>query len=490
MTEGVMQSMIRVAPALTLALVVLGLAGCEVPQARMPVTTSSEKALERYMKGRADLEAFRPEQAHGHFAWAVREDPEFALAYLGLARAAATEADFHDALQRAVALADRVTQGERNMILAFQAQMNGDQDEQFRQVRRLAEGYPDDEQAQVLLGQAYFGKNNPSHAVRCFKRAVELDPTLVPAYEGLARVYLSLGRHKQAEEALATLTKLAPDLEASHHLLGELQMKLGQFDQSIASYEKALALDPGDVTAQIAIGNNLLFMDRADEARERFRQLYDRAGDDDQRRTALVWIAAIHLHEEAPDEALEALREATTVAERGDDARALADVLEMMGDVLFESGSFDLAHAKFKESAAAIERTNFPGTVKMAARINVVYHEARIALAREDLMTAGERITFYRRALGKQRIPEAKYRFTELGTRLGLAAGNYTAAEKSLQRADLDDPGVLLLSAEVFRAMGRPDEARDFCDRAANFNEASLDLAFVRPKARRLLAEL
>jgi tetratricopeptide (TPR) repeat protein len=456
----------------------------------MPLTTSSEKARERYLRGRTDLEASRLEQAREHFTWAVREDPEFAVAYLGLARAAATEADFHDALHRAVALVDRVTRGERNLILAFRAEANGNLDGQFRQIKWLANGYPEDPQAQVLLAGAYFGRNNPSHATRCYERAIELDPTLAPAYEGLARVHFSLEQFKQAEEALATLTQLAPELEVSHHLLGELQMKLGRFEQSIASYQKALALDPGDVTAQIAIGNNLLFMERANDAREQFRQLHDRANDDDQRRRALVWIAAVHLHEESPDEALQALRQAATVAERGGDARALAEVLEMMGNVLLESGSVEQAHARFKESAAAIERTNFPGPVKMAERINLVYQEARIALAREDLAAAKERITFYRRALGKQRIPEAKHRFTELGARLGLAAGDYSAAEESLERADLDDPRIVLLSAEIYHAMGRPDEARDFYDKAANFNEARLELALVRPKARRLLAEL
>ena len=56
---------------------------------------------------------------------AVKEDPAFALGYLGLANTAPTAADFFTAMRQAAGLAKEASTGEAHMIRAAEAGANG-----------------------------------------------------------------------------------------------------------------------------------------------------------------------------------------------------------------------------------------------------------------------------------------------------------------------------------------------------------------------------
>jgi len=55
---------------------------------------------------------------------------------------------------------------------------------------------------------------------------------------------------KAAEVQFATVVKLAPQIEEGHSSLGAVLISLGKFPQAINELQKALALKPGDVSAQ------------------------------------------------------------------------------------------------------------------------------------------------------------------------------------------------------------------------------------------------
>ena len=474
---------------LLLACLTLGSCSLGKQEAKIPLTTSSEEARQLFLQGRNLLDAVRPAEARAHFLQAVEQDADFALAHLALAEVATTAEERSAALRRAVALAGRVSEGERRMILGLFSGRNGNFSGQMEHYHDLVRRYPDDGRAQVLLGKSYEELGNRAAAMQAYKAAIELDPELSPAYRRLGDAYRALGRYRQAEGALVKYVALHPSEPNPHCFFAELMMKTGRFEESVEHYEKALALDSGFRPARIGIGNNLIFLERPQEAMATFQELYDSADGDAERLSALLWLAAAHLHQEDHQSALAQLRKAYTLAEGNDDKAALADVLEFMGDILLETGGADAALSRYTESLGVLEDADLPEAVKHAARNNHVYHQVRVAIAKRELTTARSRLKEYRQGL-RDGAAGAKNRFNEMSGLIALAEGDQDLAVQQLGRADRQDPRITYWLALAYRDLGRDNEARQNCRKAANFNAPEIEFAFVRAKARRLLEEI
>ena len=92
---------------------------------KIPITTSSKEAKQAYLQGRDLAEKLRNQDARPYFLAAMDKDPDFALAHLGILQAAISAKEFFNHLNKAVALADKVSEGEKLMIEAFNAGVDG-----------------------------------------------------------------------------------------------------------------------------------------------------------------------------------------------------------------------------------------------------------------------------------------------------------------------------------------------------------------------------
>ena len=151
---------------LVLTVIVLGMAtwsACEKPNTagtsaapgsggKIPVTTKSEDARKEFLQGRELSEKLLAQDSVQHFDKAIALDPEFASAELARANAAGTAKEFFEHLNKAVALADKASEGERLLILANQAGANGDAVKQKEYFEKLVAAYPNDERAHFNLG--------------------------------------------------------------------------------------------------------------------------------------------------------------------------------------------------------------------------------------------------------------------------------------------------------------------------------------------------
>ena len=473
---------------LLLACLTLGSCSLGKQKAEIPVTTSSDEARQLFLQGRNLLDAAQPDAARSYFVQAVKLDAGCAQAHLALAEIASTEEQRSAALKRAVALANSVSEGERRMIIAVAAARNDNSNAQLNQYRELMDLYPDDGRARVLFGEFYERQGDYVNAIRFYEAAIELDPELSPAYRRLGDAHRARGRYRQAEGAFAEFVALNPSEPNAHSFLAELMMKTGRFEESIEHYERAVALDSGFRPARVGIGNNLIFLDRPEEALRTFQELYESAGGDAGRISALRWRAATHLHQEDHESALTELQAAYALAQESDDVAALTDLLELMADILLEGGQADAALSRYAESLAVLEDADVPETVKHIALTNHVYHQARVATAQREFTTAKLKLTEYRKSL--RETAGARNRFNEIFGLIALAEGNMEIAVRRLELSDLQDPRVTYWLALAYRDLGREEEARKNCRRAAEFNAPRIEFAFVRAKARRLLEEI
>jgi len=147
----------------------------------IPITTTSTEALDDYLKGRDLSEKLRGEDSRPYFEDAVAKDPNFAMAYLGLALVETSAKGYFEQFDKAVSLVDNISEGERHIILGVQAANNGDPMTQRKHLKKLVTLYPQDERAHNYLGNHYFGQQEYDLAIEEYNQAITINPDFSPA---------------------------------------------------------------------------------------------------------------------------------------------------------------------------------------------------------------------------------------------------------------------------------------------------------------------
>ena len=177
------------------------LAGQAAGTDKVPITTASPEARDLYLKGRDLAEKLRATDGRRFYEQAAAKDPDFALAHVGLANTAGTTKEFIDAVTRAAALAGRVSEGEKHMVLGLDAAMKGNVAEVLTHYKELVRLFPNDERAHTLLGNLYFGRQDYDAAVKEFVRATAINPSFSQPYNQLGYAYRFLDKLDDAEVA-------------------------------------------------------------------------------------------------------------------------------------------------------------------------------------------------------------------------------------------------------------------------------------------------
>jgi tetratricopeptide (TPR) repeat protein len=473
---------------LTLA-VPAALAQSKGADGKIPITTSSAEARDLYLRGRALTETLRATDARAFYKQAAEKDQGFALAYVGLANTSGTTKEFVDAVTRAAELADRVSEGERHLILGLEAGMKADPAAQREHYSQLVTAFPDDERARTLLGNYYFGRQEYAKAIEQYEKANAIDASFSPVYNQLGYAYRFLEKYPESERAFKKYIELLPNDPNPYDSYAELLMKMGRFDESIKNYEKALSIDPHFVASYIGIGNDQLYMNRPADARATFAKLQAAARTTGERRTAHFWTAASYVQEGTTAAALEEIQKSYALSETEHDLATMSGDLTQMGDILREAGKLDAALQKYQDAVVTMNKAEVPEQVKAAARRNLVFEEGRLAVARGDLTTAKARASAYATEVAVQSRPFEVRQQHQLTGLIALAEHRPADAVAELRQANQQDPCVLYLLAEALRASGDATQATAFAKRAANFNGLSFNQAYVHGKAQRMGTE-
>ncbi len=456
---------------------------------KIPITTSSEEARKLYLQGRDLFEKLRAADARTYFEQAVAKDKSFALAHLGLANTAPSAKAFFDSAKEAVALAPRTSEGEQLLIQGFDAGVKGNVAGQKNDLTKLTSIYPKDERGQNALGQYYFGQQSYAAAIEAYKKATSLNPSFSQPYNQLGYAYRFIGKYAEAEQTFKKYTELIPDDPNPYDSYAELLMKMGRYDESIKNYEKALTLNKNFVASYIGIGNNQMFMGKGDDARATLGRLAGVARNDGERRQAHFWSAVSYVYEGATDKAIAEVEKMQAIAEKGGDLAAASGDQNLMGDILLESGQPDRALPLYEKTVATLDRANVPAEVKEATRRNLLYDETRTALAKGDLAAARTKSAAYGQQVATKKIPFEVRQSHELRGRIAIAEKGYAAAVQELEQASQRDPRVLYLLAVALQGKGDTTRAREVGKEAANFNELAVNYAYVRAKAKELVAK-
>src|SRR5689334_22224020 len=240
---------------------------------KIPVTTSSEEARKEFLAGRDLAEKLRITDSIAHFDKAISLDPNFALAELNRANVSPTGKEFFEHLKKAVALADKASDGERMLIQANDAAANADPTKQKEILDKLVAAYPNDERAHFTLGGYYFGQQDFGQAITHYKRATELAPDYSTAFNILGYAYRQNEQYSDAENAFRKYIELIPNDPNPYDSYAELLLKMGRFDEAITQYNKALSVDANFVNSHFGIAAALTYKGKAAEAQAEVQKI-------------------------------------------------------------------------------------------------------------------------------------------------------------------------------------------------------------------------
>lgn len=455
---------------------------------KIAITTSSEEARREFLAGRDLSEKLRLTDSIAHFDKAISLDPNFALAELFRANVSPTAKEFFDHLKKAVALADKVSDGERMLIQAAEAGANANPTKQKEILEKLVAAYPNDERAHFTLGGYHFGQQDFTQAIHHYKRATELAPDYSTAFNILGYAYRQNEAYGDAENAFRKYIELIPNDPNPYDSYAELLLKMGRFDEAITQYNKALAINSNFINSHFGIAAALAYKGKPAEAQAELQKMAQKARTDGERRTAMFGQMVVAIDGGKLDQALAEVEKQYAVAQKNNDAAAMAGDLQLKANILLEMGKYEDARKAFDQALKTITDSGLSQQVKdNAARISH-YNLARVAVAKKDLAAAKTETETFRKGAEAAGNANQLKQAHELAGRIALAEKNYDTALAELAEANQQNPDVLYLRAQAYKGKGDAANAKAFFTKAAKFNSLpQLNYAFVRSKAEKAL---
>ena len=451
---------------------------------KIPVTTSSEDARKEFLQGRGLSEKLLNQDSIQHFDKALSLDPNFALAELNRAQVSPTGKEFFDHLKKAVSLSDKVSNGERLLILGNEAGANGNAARQREYLDQLVAAYPNDERAHLNLGGYYFAQQDWPQAIEHYKKATELAPTYSTAFNILGYAYRQNADNANAERAFKKYIELIPNDPNPYDSYAELLLKMGRFDESIAQYQKALTIDPKFINSHQGIAAALMYQGKPDQAAAELQKITEKSRSDAERRIALFAQTVVDVDSAKMDKALEDMDKQYALGEKTNDIPAMTGDLQFKGNIMLEMGKPDAAKALFERGVKMTEDSSLSQEIKDNAKLFHHYNLARVALAKKDLTTAKAEAESFRKGRDTQKNPFQTKQAHQLIGMIALEAKDYDNAVAELQQANQQDPYTLYRICLAYRGKGDMGKAKEFCAKAAAFNSLpQLNLAFIRKKA-------
>jgi eukaryotic-like serine/threonine-protein kinase len=243
--------------------------------------TDNAEAYELYLKGRYfwfKRTKDDDEKSIVYFQKALDSDPNYALAWSGLADSYISQAFYHyaapkDALTEAKAAAKKAlaidpSLAEARITLA-QIAVNLDWDwstseKYFKEGIALDPKYATGHEWYALH---YLIPNGQfEEALTEMKRALELDPlsSVMSTFLGFTLYYA--GRYDEAEKQCLKALALQPNFPVAHWHLGMIYEKKSMFEEAIAEHKKAIQFSGGSPRLIAALGHALAVAGKRDEA--------------------------------------------------------------------------------------------------------------------------------------------------------------------------------------------------------------------------------
>ena len=283
--------------------------------------TENPEAYTLYLKGLHHWNRWTEEnfyKAIEYFQLAAEKDPNYALAYAGVANSYVllgwnSYLPPKEAFPRAKAEATTALQLDPSLAEAHTAlaavlwlhdwQWKKTQLE-FKRSLALGPTYPT---ANHWYAECVMTMGRHAEALERMKESQELDPLSLIINVAVGWAYYHSRRYEDAIEQLRRTIELDPNYPVTHWILGLLLRKTGHYDLAITAGEKAVQLSGGSPLMRAALARSLGRAGRTDEARQILDELVKLSRE---KYVAPYFLAGIHIGLGEDERAIECLERA------------------------------------------------------------------------------------------------------------------------------------------------------------------------------------
>jgi tetratricopeptide (TPR) repeat protein len=261
----------------------------------------------------------------------------------------------------------------------------------------------------------------------------------------------------------------------------------GQQVPAIALYRQALDRQPNSFDAHYGIARALDLTGAYSEARQHFAKAIELAPESDKdqaiRMLGISWTFVGDVNQ-----ASRYFKEAFDRRVAEPNFAAAAEEANELGRMYLELGDPDRAETWYRTGHDMASRS----ADRLAWQVDLAdmrwaHAEARIAARRGRAREARQREVEVKTLLDRGGNDDQRIQYAYLLGYVDFYLNDPQAARDELERADQQDPAVLLLLGEASDKLGRPEPARDYYRKVLQSTSHAVNSAFARPLARQKL---
>lgn len=456
---------------------------------KIPITSLSEEAKGYYQKGWASENTFSNE-AKTYYKKALQVDSTFSLAYLRLAMLNPSRKERGDLLKKAVEYSTEISEGEKLWILGrydfYRAGNNGLNE--YNYFKELVELYPKDEVANFLFGyvNVVHGRNDIKKAAKYYEKAIQLNPNYIAPYNELIYRLSSIKEYAKAKVIAENYIELLPNEASPYDAYAELLMSMGDYDNSIKTYEKVLKIDSEYPWAIMGIAANLNFLDKHAKARKFLKKLNENNLSDYEYRH--LWRSQVvsFIDEGNLNGALDILEKQKQASLKEINKREprfhIYYTFLRRTRLFFEDEDSFKGMEEYEKWNAFMQENYENKSTKSKIKNLKIYYSAFKSYLNGDYPLALDLIKQYESLNTKPTDMSLM-----LKARVFIMEQNYTMAVETLKKTNLDNPFNQYWLANAYLKLGNEELANYWKNEVLQMNDRNdIDLALVRKKAKNL----
>jgi tetratricopeptide (TPR) repeat protein/predicted Ser/Thr protein kinase len=245
--------------------------------------TENVKAYDLYLQGRNTLRNGHGQneyhQAVGLFEQAIEKDPNFALAYSGLADSSIRmygETKESIWAQKATLAAQHAEELSNNLpevhlSLGSVYATTGKNTQAVTELKKALELAPNSDEAYRNLGDVYHRSGQSEDAIAALQKAVAANPYNWSNHIALGNALLELGDNAKALSEFQKVIEIASDSPLGYEGVGSTYMREGKWGEAIPEYQKALTLAP-DSTTYSNLGTAYFWLNNYDQSTKMYEK--------------------------------------------------------------------------------------------------------------------------------------------------------------------------------------------------------------------------
>jgi tetratricopeptide (TPR) repeat protein len=456
-------------------------------QTEIPITTSSKEARDFFLKGREKAELFEFVAAAELLDKAITLDPNFAMAHLLRSQSGGGFALTRQHREKAVNLADKVSAGERHWILAAQAVFDGHRTTRKQHLDELVKLHPRDKRAHFSLATYYTGDLDYSNVIAHYKKALDFDKNYAPVLNQLGYIYMTLENWPEAEKVFKRQIEVLPNSPNPYDSYAEMLLRNGRYDEAIGQYQKAYEKSPLFVGAFTGIGVSYEHKGDYTKARESFQQQLAKAPNVDVKITALNNTVHSYLYEGRYREAIKAVEEVRSFAEKENRPTTVIDSYSNAAWIHLENGNAVEAARSLEPGRHLLVKLDIPASTKEGTEFGQTILRCFILISVREFDAAQSLIAKCQQMVERRKVPaDGRVLQTTIAV-LERERGNF---DKALEAAakNPNDTFTWYQIGLTHEMKGDRENARKAYQRVVDWNWSSFPYALVRARAKQRMA--